>query len=382
MEQKAKFIIIGLAGVAVICLFLFAQALTSKQQILREGNELKTENSKLASNIEQLNSRLRSAKNELDSKNAELDSAKKAIADLEQKYELAKSSRDELLAKFKSRPQVAPPQEAPATPDAYWANILKAKKELEMQLVTVRDELRSSKVVTEQLQRDRVSLELDVKNLQREKDDLQRQLDYNKKLMDSIAQELVRERNDKIKIDENATVIKNENALISRQLKTLNARKGELENKLKDYEEQKEKLEGSVTDIENKLTDKISQVDTLKKELESIRGDNSKAEPLPVEKKGSVELPPIVVRSESQGEPVRSRKMADLSTKILKIDRDGNFVIIDIGEESGERPGDNYGVYRDGKKIAGIEVIKTSKTVSACDIKKEFLPIKVGDIVK
>ena len=44
MEQKTKFIIIGLIGFSAICLFLFLQATGSQQLLTRERNELKSEN--------------------------------------------------------------------------------------------------------------------------------------------------------------------------------------------------------------------------------------------------------------------------------------------------------------------------------------------------
>jgi hypothetical protein len=58
-------------------------------------------------------------------------------------------------------------------------------------------------------------------------------------------------------------------------------------------------------------------------------------------------------------------------------------VIIDIGEEASVKVGDALRVYgKDDKPAADIEVIQTRKDISACDIKREYAPVCVGDIVK
>ena len=57
--------------------------------------------------------------------------------------------------------------------------------------------LRSLQIANESLQREKSVLEMDVNSLRNEKKDLLRQLDYNQKLLDSMAQEVVREKNDK-----------------------------------------------------------------------------------------------------------------------------------------------------------------------------------------
>ena len=49
MEQKVKFIIIGLVGFCIMCLFLFIQAASQQQRLLRESNDLKADNTVLMS---------------------------------------------------------------------------------------------------------------------------------------------------------------------------------------------------------------------------------------------------------------------------------------------------------------------------------------------
>jgi hypothetical protein len=56
---------------------------------------------------------------------------------------------------------------------------------------------------------------------------------------------------------------------------------------------------------------------------------------------------------------------------------------VDLGEESGIRAGDSFRVYRDNnQEIATVEVIQVRQNISACDIKKETVSIKIGDTIR
>jgi len=382
MENKAKFIIIGLIGGLVACLFLFIQTLNSKQLILRERDDLKEKNASLNSQVAKLDGNLRDYENKVSLLNRELDKLSGEKQEFEKKYELANKEKQELINRLKERQaqmQAAPQvQAAIPTTDAYWAGILKTKADLELQLSNVRDELKSIQINNGQLQREKTTFELDLNNLKRENEDLKRQLEYNQKLIDSVTQELVREKNDKIQIQNSLKSIRNENRFLVRQLKSLNNRKFDLEKRLQEFQEGKASIERQFNEMQTMLTDKIFQINDLKEQLDVIRS-GTKVE-APQEKKESVELPPIVVRPQS--EPLMQENATRPTGKILAINKDANFVIIDLGEDRGINVGDAFQVYREGESIATIEVIQARKSIAACDIKKETTAIKVGDTIR
>ncbi len=109
-----------------------------------------------------------------------------------------------------------------------------------------------------------------------------------------------------------------------------------------------------------------------------LGGGTAAAQP-PEEEKESVELPTIVVRPQPESSAQESK---EVSGNILAINKDNSFVIIDLGLDTGIKVGDTFQVQRDNKFIATIEVIQARKNISACDIKKETEPIKVGDSVR
>ncbi|MCG2714141.1 MAG: hypothetical protein L6308_04805 [Candidatus Omnitrophica bacterium] len=397
MEQKIKFIIIGLIGFSVVCLFLFLQATGSQQLLVRERNDLKSENTTLTNKINQLENKINQLENDLNSNKEKIDSLKvernKAVEDLgglQRKFELASKARDELIEKLKSRSQsqreqpVAVQQEIVLqNTDAYWGAILKAKTDLEMQLTSIRGELRNLQITNESLQRSKSTLELDVNSLRNEKQDLLRQLDYNQKILDSMSQEVVRERNDKVKIQDSFKINKNENALLIRQLESLNNHKSTLDRKLQNLQVGKDTVEKRLSEMETMLTERIFQINSLKDELDAIRSGKPPAA-LESKPKESVELPAIVVRSTSaaQRESPLTADAPVFSGKILAVNSDNNFVVIDLGTSSGVKHGDTFNVYREGKSIGYILVIQARDNLSACDIKTMSIPLKIGDSIK
>jgi len=173
MEQKSKIIILGLVIFLVASLFLFVQASSVKQQLERERDELKTENTSLTAKMK-LTSALRAYESKIGSLNSELERVMQDKADLEKKYELADQARQELIEKLKARREEAPvvreeprPTYTPQNNDDYWADVLKAKADLEAQLSSVRSELKDLQISNEQLQREKANFDLELNSLKR-----------------------------------------------------------------------------------------------------------------------------------------------------------------------------------------------------------------------
>jgi len=387
MEQKTKFIIIGLIGFSVVCLFLFLQATGSQQLLVRERNDLKSENATLTNKISQLESELNGNRDKINSMRVERDRAVENLNDLQGKFELVSRAREELVEKLKNQgqqPQMARPEVVLQNTDAYWGAILKGKADLEIQLTAIRVELRNLQISNESLQREKSTLELDVASLRNEKQDLLRQLDYNQKLIDSMSQEVVRERNDKVKIQDSSKTIKNENAVLIRQLESLNNHKSALDRKLADLQAGKDTIEKRLTEMETMLTERVSQIGSLKDQLDAIKTGKplTALENKPTE---SVELPAIVVRS-TNAAPQKAGQPAEdapaFSGTILAVNPDNNFVVIDLGTSAEVKPGDIFSVYREDRSIGTIAVIQARENISACDIKAMNTPFKIGDGIK
>jgi predicted nuclease with TOPRIM domain len=395
VENKLKFIIIGLIGILVISLVINLVTYGAKEAAIRERDFLKKDNTTLAQEIERSHGESRGLEGRLNSLSEELKNATQERDELQRRFEQVNKERQELIEKLKAQ-QAKPAALAPAqvqveraapaaapvplTDDAYWAGILKAKGDLEMQLENIRVELKSAQINSEQLAREKSSLELEVASLRREEQDLKRQLDYNQKLMDSLAQELVMEKNDKFQIENSMKALKAEEAILRRQFKSLNSRKIALEKKFMDLQRENSGLNVRLNEAEALLHERALQMDSLKKELYGVQ----KGQVSPGQQKESqapVELPPIVVRP--QAEVGSSEEvMPKLVGKVLAVNRENNFVIVDLGQGTGVKVGDTFKVYRAGNVVGTLDVIQVRNDISACDINREAAPIKVGDTVR
>jgi len=404
MENKPKFIIFGLIGVSLIFFVLYVQTLTSKQLLVQEREDLKSENTTLRSKLDKLTGNIRGYENKLNMLKTELDKVFREKQEVDQKYEFLHRANQELLQKVKSQQttkrSIAPItpkslEPLPEEPDEYWAMVLQQKTSLELQLNEIGSELKSIEISNEQLQREKSNLELDVNNLQRERDDLLEDLNYNqehnKRLIDRLSQELVREKNDKtreinekLKIRQEMKAVKSDNSRLVKELKVLTIQKVNLEKRLQKLQDEKGAIERRFSEVEERITDKISQIDTIKAQLENIRGTADIGTEVTVHKREDaddefVELPPIVVRPQKEDS---GEDFSGSVGKVLTVNRENNFVIIDLGENSGIKIGDTFKVYRGTKGIATIQVIKLSRSVAACEIKKEFEKVKSGDSIR
>lgn len=387
MENKIKFILIGLVVLLCVFLFIILQLNTAKQTVERQRDDLAREADSLTKQNESISREIKRLQDERGLFQRQLDKISQEKEDIRLKYEMLVKERDVLIERLKTKLPVAlEAQRAPAfatapqTDDTYWAGILKEKTDLELQLSNLRGELKTIQIKNEELQQDKSTLELDLKSLNRENEDLKRQMEYNRKIMDTLSQEIVREKNDKFKIEASLKSVKSENELLRRQLKSLNNRRLNLERKLTDLEKENVSLSEKLNDIESFLQEKRTQVDKLKEQLE---GKLERSRQIISEQtKESVELPPIVVRPPESGVSVVAPSEKFLSGKILAVNKENNFVIIDLGQDHGIKTGDVFKVYRQDKAIASLEVIQLRKEISACDIKKQTSPVQVGDAIR
>ena len=100
-------------------------------------------------------------------------------------------------------------------------------------------------------------------------------------------------------------------------------------------------------------------------------------------------MPPIVVQNRKEEPPPESAPAlseepvsSGISGKVREVNAENGFVVLDVGQKQGVKPGDALRVYRDSEEIAQIEIIKVSLNVSAADIKTKKAQIQPGDIVR
>jgi len=389
MEQKTKFIIMGLGGILIISLFISLQSFTAKQAAEHARDKLKNEKEALAQDIEvlkrdnqQFNEKISVLKADLEKISQEKLDIQNERDEIKKRYAAIAQERDELIEKMKTQKAAPLPKEVTApTADAYWSQVLKSKTELSVSLENLRAEAKQLKIDNEQINRD-------LNNLTQEKQALEKQLSYNQKVSDNMASELVIERNMRRQFQDNLTIVKNENASLRKQVNSLSTRKANLEKRVVELQEGESQLETRFNEMALLLEDRLANTNDIKQQLDRTRSSatSPKAEitsqqPLREQSREFVELPPIVIHPKSE---TGTQDTAGAATRgsILEINKENNFVIIDIGEDAGIKLGDVLKVYRGSQLIGNIEVVEARNVISACDIKKETSLFAVGDKVK
>lgn len=398
--NKIKLILIGLIALSLISMIYSFSILNSKEQLKKEfqfvREELTRENQALASKASEALEEKRKAEGRLDELKAQIEKTSSEKQELQDKYNQLSKEREELLEKLKRTSAtsfITPPAASLAAPaaqavpeDAYWAGVLKEKAALELQLSNIKTQLGTINMTSEELKKDKAVLELEITNFSRDKQDLERRLVYNEKIIDGLSAELVREKNDKRMVEAELKNLKNENLGLTRKLKSLTEEKLNLEKKLYEAQGSKEEMDKRISEMNTLLEKKILEVEEIRGNLGRAAGIGVQGQeeiPLATEKE-SVELPPIVVRTQEDRKVQVStaQEYSKFEGKVLAVNREHNFIVIDLGEEQLVREGKTFNVFRGGKRIATTEVIQVRKSVSACDIKQQDSPIKVGDIVR
>lgn len=386
MGKGPKLIIIALFLLALISIMFVFQSSASRQQILNKYKEMERvlgeKNSGLQSQLakveeerQRLETRLGSIQDEIGKIAGDRDNWKK-------NYEQIKKERDDLIEAVKSRVAAAPvvaEKPVETKPELkeqdYWAGLVQEKAGLEIKLAELDKVVKENLVKLEEIKKEKADVEMELSSLKQNHEELQRQLQYNQKLVSNISRELVREKSDRAAVIEQIEKIRQENSTLRRQVKDLSSAKLALEKGLKNLENEKDQLAGRITNTEDILQSRMRELLEIKKDIESSLGTDLSKEDKQTE---SVELPPIVVKAGGQApQPGKPRDIG----KVLSVNEDKNFIIVDVGENANIKIGDVFRIFRSNQHIATVEIIQTRKDVSAADIKYSRDKIAVGDLV-
>lgn len=361
---------------------------TEKQNLNKQLSSLADTKKRLDAELGDLRAKFDALTKERDALNGKFDLVTKERASLVEKIQdLAgekKTLADEIVELKKKEAKspasyaapVQPSGEAVSGDDAYWANILKEKAALEIQVKNLNTQLSDVQLKTEKAMEEGRKLELELKTVTEARGDLERRLVYNEKLADSLSEDLVREKRDKKAVITQMENLRQENFELKSRLMALGDKKTSLETKLVDLQQEREILAKRLSELDHILQERVDDIIQVKDDLKTVR---SQAKEASAKDSRVVSLEPIVVKAQQES----SRKSRSLSGQILAVNEENNFVIVDLGEDDGVKVGATFSVYRNMLKVATIEIIQTRKEISAADIKQvsSGAQIKIGDMV-
>src|SRR3989338_3047930 len=336
------------------------------------------------------------------------------------RLEEIKEERDGLLVKLKEKPQVvyeekivykerepepveqpsAPDQEAgnsPANPDAmpaavppkdaalvsvdassaneeYVAQLLKEKVALEVEIDKLKADLSRYSLEIVDLKQVKENLSMDLDATRQEKETIAGDMKEKEEMINRLSLELARARNDKQFVARKVDQLTQKNSELRQDLKKLAEAKMALERSIVQITQEKDgmgrKLEQAEAVLQNKIGEIWEVKDSLDRSFQAVQ-DKPRAA-------NEVELSPIVVNAQEAAPAAKP----GFEGKVMKINEQSNFVIVDIGENRGLRAGDTLGVYRGSDYIARLEVLQVRPDIAAADLKEQSSRVRIGDVVR
>jgi chromosome segregation ATPase len=314
----------------------------------------------------------------------------------DQRIDRISKERDELLVKLQSASAQQPAQQKepeiyrPSQPgyevqstrdavdEAYWAEILKQKAQLEVEVESLKDKIGQDSLQIVELKQKNQELELKIDTLESEKSQIETTIMNNEEMTNRISLELARAKNDRKFEETQVGKLKEENLELRGQLKELITSKNALEKSIIRLTQDKVKMEKKIGQTETIIQSKIDEIWEIKDSLDQ----SIKSSGVATSTNDEVELPPIVVKAGNETTNFnKSMSSPGFNGKVVSINDENNFVIVDIGETQGLRLGDTLSVYRDSKYIARLEVIQVRKDIAAADIKDQWSQVRIGDAI-
>lgn len=177
---------------------------------------------------------------------------------------------------------------------------------------------------------------------------------------------------------------------LTNQLQQEKASKEEALSKIVQIKADLDRQKESRSDLENKLSKSQDDLRSTQTRLGKIEAEKKalEAKIKELESKSKVELGKIVVTPETaSARPMGLASSADypptpasriLEGKVLVLNKEYNFVVINLGNKDGVAVNDEFSVYQDNNNIGEIKVEKVQDVMSAAG----FVPAKLRGTIK
>ena len=376
MEPKAKMISLVLIVVIVILGILTYNFWSENQTLKAQNQKFRSEQEKLKQENNTLGQRLGEMKRKTDAALAELDNAKKDAQRISFDRDKLKSQVDTLTAEKKkltealSKSQdkkdnaviVMPSESKEARiqsvkddsgstgrDDVYWERVVKEKAILKAKAENLEAALKEKDYMVKELEKDKRDIKSRLDEMTAAHEELIRELEFNKRTIDILSADLVKEKEDKRLALKEVRRLRRENSSLNRELRLVTKNKQLLEDKLKNLEDMKGTLESKMLEVQTMLRERSLEIgemqDKLVNTLDKTRGG-------PTFESDVVELPPVVVKKPAMmaqeqmaptpvaaetvsiPKPAAVRSAGVIRGSIIAVNKKENFVVVDIGESA------------------------------------------------
>lgn len=393
MDKTLRSILWILVTLVVLSSFSTGWFFVAKERLFDEYVSLEI---LFKTSVERLNRELASAHKENTELKSKLTAVEKEFKtlesrnrDLEAKYTRLLKEKDEFdreIARVKKGKFYLEKRLAEMESDNFLSGVLKGKVALEVELNRLKESLGPKEVEIEKLKVENMDMEVKLAKLNEEKELLEEKFNDSNNVAEMLSRDLLREKNKGEEYRRETEDIKAERNLLKVKLSELEDASSRFSKLLAE----KHDIESKLSSLEKGIEYKDREIDKLRLALSENRGTDKELRAEAYHGPSEVELPPIVLQRESpkttsvlprsleriSGEP-------DFKGKIVTVNREHNFVVIDIGKQEGVNVGDSFNVYRGNLLIGSIEVIQTRDRIAAADIKdtRQGFIIEIDDAI-
>jgi chromosome segregation ATPase len=389
MDKTLRSILWVLIGLVVLSSFSTAWFFLSKEKLYNEYANLEK---LFKTTMDKLNTEIILAAKE----KTELKSKLQAIEDrfnaLQVSHSILKSERETALSERNSiKRELSSVKKGKAflekrlkevESDMFVAEMLKQRAGLEMEI----DELKNNIIPKDQeisrLKAESAGKDLRLSALQKEKASIRQKLKNTEQVAQILSGDLLKEKN---ALNEDRAMSEK----IAMENNALRSKISEFDDIAKEYNgllAEKENMKTKIARLESDIEYKDREIDKIKIALQKSAAMSQETRAEAYHSPEEVDLPPIVAQKTAKlTSPSLERisESSELKGRVVTINKEHNFVVIDLGKQDGINIGNKFNVYRGDAFLGSVEIIQARDRIAAADIKDltEGMSIEINDTV-
>ncbi|MEK7868371.1 MAG: hypothetical protein AAB157_03230 [Candidatus Omnitrophota bacterium] len=390
MDKTLRSILWILVGLVVLSSFSTAWFFLSKEKLYNEYTNLEE---LFKATMDKLNTELTLAAREKTELKSKLQTIEKKFSILEASHrslssenETAVSERDDLkreLSSVKKGKAFLEKRLREIESDMFVANLLKQKVGLEVEIERLKNEIEPKNQVISMLKAESVDKDLRLAKLQEEKNLIEQSLKDSEQVAQIISNDFLREKD----VNKDDKRMSEKFALENNALKSKISGFEEIAKEYNNLLAEKESMNAKLARLESDVEYKNHEINKFKIALQESAVKSQEARAEAYHSPEEVDLPPIRAQKTAKlTTPSLEQRLGEkleLKGRIVTVNKEHNFVVIDLGKQDGIDIGNKLNVYRGETFLGSVEIIQTRDRIAAANIKdlKEGLSIEINDSV-
>ncbi|MEA3328407.1 MAG: hypothetical protein U9Q08_01510 [Candidatus Omnitrophota bacterium] len=390
------------------------------QRYLETKQTLTGENLRLTAKIEESGRAISKFKLKLQETAERFEQANRQYSELEQRHKMLVSEKDKLnteLTNLAKEKMALEGKTERMKSDLFFGRVLKERASLRLQVTRLEQKFCQQELETKKLTAEKADLKADLRTVVGERRETEEKAEEMLEVSDILGQELAREKKNRLKVVEKLDREKAENKYLQNRMNDLTRQNAGLErrltltdNRLAKKEADKSRLADKIAELNSSLKEKLDEIEGLRLVLGSLENrvailddklKQNKAANVRLTKKSAgvdvseniVELSPIIIKAALSSGSAESESADSTGVeanfpqgRVLTVNKEYEFVVIDLGQKDGVEAGMPMTVYRSGREIGKLEILEVHSRISAADIKpvsgrKKKKDIRIDDVV-